>query len=157
MAKLKTCSQCKTTKTVDSFYKDKSHSDGHHSHCKECHKAKGREYRNDPIRRDLLNERSRKWRLDNPEKAKKFQRNAYYKNMYGLTLDDYTEMFDNQNGLCAICNTGNSSWGKLAVDHCHISGKVRGLLCFNCNTSIGKMNDSPSLLRKAANYLEGRL
>ena len=67
-------------------------------------------------------------------------------------------MFENQNGLCAICQQppkGNTAVnGRMCVDHDHKTGKVRKLLCFNCNTAIGKMSDSPALLREAADYLE---
>lgn len=68
----------------------------------------------------------------------------------------YDEMLVAQRGACAVCgSTLNSSrYTKLAVDHCHRTGKVRGLLCTNCNTMLGLAKDSPLRLRRAAEYLE---
>lgn len=99
-------------------------------------------------------EKSRNWRLDNPERSKASVRNATLKKKYGITLEDYTALLSKQRGQCRICGTLKSEWGQLAVDHNHDTGAVRGLLCFNCNTSIGKMGDDPKLLRRAAEYLE---
>ena len=82
---------------------------------------------------------------------------------YGLTQEDYTNMLATQNGVCAICKcaeTAKSNAGyvkNLAVDHCHVTGKVRGLLCHDCNTGIGKLKDNISLLESAIKYLKERL
>ncbi len=77
---------------------------------------------------------------------------------YGITLADYESMLVGQGGVCAICKlppkglrTCNKS---LQVDHDHKTGKVRQLLCTNCNLGVGKFMDQPELLRKAAEYLE---
>lgn len=76
----------------------------------------------------------------------------------GVCNAKYAEILTAQRGACAICkSTLNSSrYTKLAVDHDHLTGKVRGLLCTNCNTAIGLMKDSPLRLRAAASYLEER-
>lgn len=81
---------------------------------------------------------------------------------YGIDSDCYWEMHEAQDGLCAIClsmetNTPGrgSKVARLSVDHCHETGRVRGLLCFKCNTMLGNMNDDPERLRRAADYLEG--
>lgn len=73
----------------------------------------------------------------------------------------YDNLFIKQNGLCAICNKPEIMKNRytkdiqvLAIDHNHETGKIRGLLCMKCNTAIGRMNDDPELLKKAANYLE---
>jgi len=74
--------------------------------------------------------------------------------LYGITLDDYNKMFAEQEGKCSICGTHVCSTGRaLAVDHDHETGKVRGLLCANCNTALGKFNDDVELLKKAIDYL----
>jgi len=77
--------------------------------------------------------------------------------LYGLTTEDYDALYDRQGGRCAICgcSEGESIKGAFAIDHDHTTGRVRGLLCGLCNTAIGKLQDSPTLLRKAATYLEG--
>ena len=97
------------------------------------------------------NKSSKKYKKNNPDK----QHNCWLKWNYGITKSQYDEMLVFQNGKCAICETDSCSTGrKLAVDHDHKAGKIRGLLCQSCNTSLGKMKDSPYLLRKAADYLE---
>ena len=70
---------------------------------------------------------------------------------FGLSRQDYETMLVNQNGVCAICKTPKSEI--LSVDHSHKTGKVRGLLCNACNTSIGMLNDSPEILKSAIVYL----
>lgn len=71
---------------------------------------------------------------------------------YGLTTDAYAQMMDAQNGVCAICKSPSTS-KRLAIDHCHTTGKVRALLCQNCNVSLGGFKDDPRLLLEAAKYL----
>ena len=77
---------------------------------------------------------------------------------YGLTVDDYGNLLTLQDHRCAICKAeGTASKGhfaKLHVDHCHSSGKVRGLLCNGCNTGLGKFQENPEALRNAALYVE---
>lgn len=74
---------------------------------------------------------------------------------YNFTFDQYEKMLDQQRGKCAICDSrlSSSRTGRLFVDHCHTTGKVRGLLCSACNHGLGLFKDSPKLLNKAINYL----
>lgn len=73
---------------------------------------------------------------------------------YGITLEDYFEIIDRQDGQCAICSTDISELDHTAhLDHCHETGRVRGVLCRRCNTGIGMLDDSADLLIKAAEYL----
>jgi hypothetical protein len=102
---------------------------------------------------------SKAWRKTNPTKVKRHKRAANLKKKYSITLAQYEVMQESQRGLCAICNRPetNTYRGKpiaLSVDHCATTGKVRGLLCADCNTSIGKFDHSPERLRAAAVYLE---
>ncbi len=73
---------------------------------------------------------------------------------YGVTKERFEAMFVAQGGLCLICHETNISNRRLGVDHCHATGKVRGLLCGRCNTAIGQLRDRPDLARAAAIYLE---
>ena len=77
----------------------------------------------------------------------------YLKRDYGLTYDQYLCMLKSQGGVCAICGKAEEK-RRLAVDHCHNTGVIRGLLCGMCNTAIGKLNDDVNLLKKAIEYLE---
>ncbi|MBD0837972.1 endonuclease VII domain-containing protein [Streptomyces sp. TRM68416] len=78
-------------------------------------------------------------------------RAGHLKRHYGLTEAERDEMVASQMGLCVICLKAPA----VHVDHCHETGKVRGVLCFNCNSAIGKLGDDPDAVRRAAAYLEG--
>lgn len=74
---------------------------------------------------------------------------------YGLTVEAYNEMLSVQNGVCAVCHKPESGKRKrLIVDHCHITGLVRGLLCYKCNTAAGMLGDNPDMATSLANYLQ---
>ncbi len=73
---------------------------------------------------------------------------------YGITEEDYERMLEEQDHLCAICREPCSSGRRLAVDHCHLTGKVRGLLCMNCNIALGKLKDSVKIAQSLIRYLE---
>jgi len=77
-----------------------------------------------------------------------------YARYYGITLEEYEVLLIKQNNVCAICSASTGSNNKrLAVDHNHQTGVVRGLLCDDCNIGLGKFKDNPNLLIKAINYL----
>lgn len=78
-------------------------------------------------------------------------RARHLKRHYGLTEAERDEMVASQMGLCVICLDAPAAH----VDHCHETGRVRGVLCFNCNSAIGKLGDDPDAVRRAAAYLEG--
>lgn len=73
---------------------------------------------------------------------------------FGISLTEYQQMLARQNGVCAICAGGPKGKKRLSVDHNHETGKVRGLLCGNCNSVLGFVNDDPDLLLKAICYLK---
>ncbi len=87
-------------------------------------------------------------------------KNAYYTRNYGITEQEYETMKERQNYKCAICGSGgflignNNHSESLVVDHNHETGKVRDLLCHNCNRGLGLFQDNPELLRTAYNYLK---
>lgn len=99
---------------------------------------------------------SAKWCKANPGRVFK----ASLKSDFGITVLQYLEMHAKQNGRCAICKDyetakkKNGEAKKLGVDHNHVTGQIRGLLCAHCNQSIGKMGESPERLRAAADYIE---
>ena len=99
----------------------------------------------------------RKWRSTNP--AKHAESKAEWDlAKFGITLAIYYLMFDLQGGACAICGTttpgGRGKTRTLVVDHCHATGKVRGLLCPMCNTALGLAKENTETLRKMGKYLE---
>lgn len=93
-----------------------------------------------------------------PERAKAdLVRGLRYKlrTRYNMTIDDYEALKASQENRCAICRVHESELKRaLHIDHDHATGRVRGLVCFACNTGMGKLGDDPALLRKAADYLE---
>jgi hypothetical protein len=90
-------------------------------------------------------------RREHPDRFKTYR----LKSLYGLTETTYQKLLASQGGVCAICkNPETIKNRRLGVDHCHKSGKVRGLLCDSCNTGLGRFRDSVPLLRRAIRYLE---
>lgn len=132
---VKTCTKCEIVKPVESFHRSKKSKDGHQSVCAACNKK----------------------RLSSPENVARRQRYAWLGCLkkFGITEDDYNKMFESQVGLCAICHNPENGI-KLAVDHCHDTGKVRGLLCKRCNMGIGLLGDNPDTIISAAMYLKGK-
>jgi len=108
-------------------------------------------------------DRVKRWRKAHPEKAREIGR-RYYKperarkhNLHklGLSVEQYELMHSLQRGKCKICREPERITGqRLAVDHCHKTKRVRGLLCSACNQGLGRFRDNPELLRRAAGYLE---
>ena len=89
-------------------------------------------------------------------KKKKSIRNSQYKIKYGITLDDYNKMFEEQHGCCALCGRHQSTLRKnLSVDHNHKTGKVRALLCSACNTEVGKIDGRLNFILKVCDYIQG--
>ena len=115
--------------------------------------------------KDKYRERNKKWRAEHPERIKEIHTNwrkenkerirGYaYKTKYSLTLSQRKEMLVGQGGKCAICDKEESQCRKpFVVDHDHKTGKVRGLLCFKCNTGLGQLGDNTESLMRALNYL----
>ncbi len=79
------------------------------------------------------------------------------KSKYGITLDYYLSLLNKQKNRCAICRKSEPFLNRrLAIDHCHRTGKVRGLLCTNCNTFLGRIEDNPKLLERAIAYVKAK-
>ena len=112
-----------------------------------------------------------RYKIRHPQRCKDFQKNyreshkegsylrsrkSQLKLKYNLTIEEYDELLESQEFKCAICLTDKPTgkWKQFAVDHCHQTGKVRGLLCNDCNRGMGLLRDNSNLLRKAAEYLD---
>lgn len=104
-------------------------------------------------------------RYHNKESTKKSHKEAYRKfqiKQYGITVEDYNSMYDSQLGRCKICDSevkpmlsGEKLSEIACIDHCHETGKVRGLLCRPCNTGLGQFKDNIFIMEKALEYLKG--
>ena len=94
------------------------------------------------------------YRANNRAKNNASSRRSHIRS-FGIEPEDYERMHTEQNGVCAICRRPcERDKCKLSIDHCHDTGRVRGLLCNRCNVGLGRFRDEPALLRFAADYLE---
>jgi len=106
-----------------------------------------------------LNEYNRQWNCRNSQRRREQVRNHNLLRHYGITAAEYDEMFAKQKGLCALCHSPerarnrDGSLKRLAVDHCHLSGQIRELLCYECNTLLAKAEDDVEILKLAISYL----
>lgn len=179
---IKKCSVCGHVKPLPQYSKFARSADGLKSECKQCSNKRSRRYRaensaeiSDRERtyrennRDTILERKRGYNSDpvnrerNVEKCRsyyaanktKFADRKFVRN-YGISLTEYNKMVSSQSGQCAICKGvfGFDKTTRGHVDHDHVTGKVRGLLCSNCNHGIGKFKDDPEVIREAARYVE---
>jgi hypothetical protein len=169
VAETKVCKKCGVEKAVEEFHIDRNLRDGRKTRCRICTnktKAKWRGRNRDVIvrqkkesyqrnreryinynRSDVRRERVFRWKL---------------KRQFGITEEQFDAMLKEQNGCCAICGlepseaSGHRNKHRLHVDHDHVTGKVRGLLCNNCNAGIGYLAHEPDRLLSAYEYLTTR-
>lgn len=147
----KKCSKCKKCKAIHDFYKEKGKP---RSECKKCNIAMVLKGRN-PEKHKKSN---KNWASRHPDRI----RDLNLRMCYGITLIQYNEILASQNGMCAVCNAtdsgpsrkGSSKMEPLYVDHCHQTGKIRGLLCRKHNTGLGYFSDDISILQRIIDYLK---
>lgn len=97
------------------------------------------------------------WREKNRGRLLVYRRDYSLRSNFGITAAQYDAMLSEQGGVCLICKQKCRSGRRLAVDHCHRSGKLRGLLCGNCNNMLGRCGDSVAVLTEAISYLNKHL
>ena len=131
------CKKCGENKPLTEYYKTTDRKAGHKSICKTCIKA------------DPLTEEKKKYMRD-------YSVGYNLKTKYNLSVEQYNALLVKQNHKCAICSIDEKEApkGKLFVDHCHATNKVRKLLCHNCNVSIGLLKESITTLSQAIAYLD---
>jgi len=139
---MRTCNICNKSKPLTEFYQTVRNGKpyGYHGKCKSCYVKKQQENYT-------------------PEKG----RDKNLRHSYGITIQEYNEMLDYQNGKCATCGTtepGGRKSGRgggtnvFVVDHCHTTGKVRGLLCHSCNRAMGLLGDNVHIIEEMIKYLQ---
>jgi hypothetical protein len=143
------CYSCREYKPLAEFGPNKAAAHGIRTRCRKCEC-----------------DNASRWVDENPDRAF----GTYLRRAYGITLEQYRQMLAEQGGACAICGEpptveNSGRWTKrrrrpadpkLIVDHDHVTGKVRGLLCGRCNTGIGALKDDAAIVRFALKYLEER-
>lgn len=154
---MKVCKSCGVEKPYSEYHitqkagyvgKDgyKRTTDVYKAHCKECYRKKQIEkYHELPLEKQKYRRRNR-----NSE----YHREYKLKTKYGLTTEQFSAMIVEQNSSCKICN---ATLDKPQIDHCHKTGKVRGLLCRSCNTSLGLLKENTDTLRSMINYINDNL
>lgn len=168
----KVCGDCKHRKPVSEFNK---HYGKPRSHCKKCHSAASKRwndgnkehrarYVKDWHASNLETVRGHKRKYEHGMTTEQIARRKdylYWRHIrinYGLTPEAWRSMCAAQGGLCALCRkpgrTGRN--GKFDVDHCHETGRVRGLLCRHCNIALGILGDTPDKMEMVMSYLRGR-
>lgn len=155
----KTCPRCKQTKVISKFNRCNSRKDGVQTCCRDCGHAEMKViYYRDLARSRRIGREKRlrhieqyreRQRRQLPEKVRQYR----LKYLYGLTPSEYQAIYDKQRGCCAICGR---FCVVLHVDHDHELGRVRGLLCWNCNHGLGYLR-SIWIMKKAKSYLESHL
>lgn len=162
---LKVCSKCRIELPIANFYSEKRRADKLCPHCKRCWGVYQSKYildNPDKIRatkrgynqrnKSWLSEYIAEWQRRNPSKVQ--ARNRRFR--HGLSPEDVLALKELQQGKCAGCLKEFSAIRE-CIDHCHSTGRIRGLLCQKCNTSLGMVDDKPETLRRLADYLESNL
>lgn len=146
------CKRCGTERPITDFHIVKECLEGRRPVCKFCiRKQQKKNYKtNIKFRRA----KQRKWHTDNPRASK----GSKLKSTYGITIEQYDIMFGVQGGVCSICGCPeivkrNHKIKNLAVDHNHITGKIRGLLCQKCNQALGLLNENPVIIKNLLEYI----
>jgi hypothetical protein len=150
---MKTCKTCKKTKELKFFHKKKGGHLGVKTNCSDCCKTIDAKYYATPKHKEKRLERQSK-----PE-YQLYIRSYRLKKKYGITLDDYDKMIKEQKGVCKTCKTNelsSTSDKYFAVDHCHKTGKVRGLLCGPCNSALGMVKENIETLENLIKYLKDK-
>lgn len=176
---MKSCHLCKKTKDESNFNIDMAKSDMLSSRCKPCHKKYAKDWKiknkervqktganyykinRERIRKNAKNHYEKhkdSISLKNKERYNKDYRSFKHqdlKKLYKMTIDQYEQLLEQQNHSCAICKTHKDNFTRdLSVDHCHITNKIRGLLCTNCNRAVGNVKDSVKIAKNLIKYLE---
>ncbi len=133
------CSTCKEEKYSTYFYKAANKKRGYQWSCISCCKDRRDKHKNSM----------------SPEEWSLLNKQYWLKTEYGISLEDYNQLLKQQEHKCAICKTDETDAFRqtLYVDHCHSTGVVRGLLCMQCNSGLGKFKDSLERLEAAKEYL----
>lgn len=145
---MKTCSVCKQILPLESFHKRATSKDGRGYECKPCGSKRVAEWQRNNREKSRANAKKHS---DKPE-TKRYIRDWQLKKNYGITIEDFEKMSEKQDGKCLICEKVPEKG--LHLDHDHLSGRTRGLLCSCCNQGIGSFMDDPEILAKAAKYIE---
>jgi Recombination endonuclease VII len=148
----KMCTQCKMTMPLESFFRNKRTRDGRGTWCKSCHTAHVLAKRAlDPEAwRASARANAQRWRDANKEESARRVRAAHLMKNYGLTVEQYDELLERQDGRCGLCHQELTTQ---ALDHDHETGAVRGIIHTRCNLALALLGDSLEGVQRALDYL----
>ncbi|WP_327716057.1 endonuclease VII domain-containing protein [Streptomyces sp. NBC_00490] len=177
----KQCRKCQRNLSLAAFARDRNRRDGLQVHCRECvaqygaaHYRRRQEAKGKKVREKVLVPSGHKrcpqcegvkphsewernktssdgWASYCRECRAERNRISYFRRKYGLAPHQLDLLIAEQQGICCICLAAPAEH----VDHCHETGRVRGVLCFSCNAALGQFKDRPDVIRRAATYVEG--
>jgi len=150
LANSKRCFTCKGLFACAEFTKDKSKPDGLNIYCKLCSRRHSKEYK----RKTKEKQKEYRKKYNTKESGVAKNREYFLKTRYGITIEQFETFFDLQDRKCALCRSETSDGKNFVVDHCHKTGKIRGILCSFCNRALGMFKDDTEILKKAIEYLE---
>lgn len=147
------CTRCQTVKQLHEFHKYMFNIRS--PYCRSCRNKITKEHHD----KTESKEKHKKWYN---EKYLNVARNNDYKRRYGITIDQYNQLLKKQNSVCAICKCNEPIKRKdgtcfLAIDHCHKTKQIRGLLCRKCNLGLGMFRENPDLISIVLKYLNRKL
>lgn len=157
---MKECTKCHRMLAMEDYRNKKRGMFGKNASCRKCEARQAREYRKDKQVKKQLAQYSKEY--SKRPIYKKVRLKTRLKAMYNMTYNEYEEMLKEQNGACAICGNDEIVFDRLgrpqrlSVDHDHKTGKVRGLLCVNCNRGISAFKENEKLFENAVKYLKER-
>lgn len=156
MKTVKTCSKCKIEKPVEDFGLCTGHETRRRYRCLACEREYQRNY-NAPPKTEAQKKAGREYfrrRMATDPAMVESRKYAALKRKYGLEPEEFDARYAACGGLCEICGNEPCGHGELHVDHCHDTGKVRGLLCMKCNMTLGRFGDNVEGVRRFLEYLE---
>lgn len=162
----KRCSKCHGVKPIDHFHRDSSRASGRYPQCASCVSAYAKKWRSRP---EII-ERNRSYQLQWSRRKERKQQILEYqrailpsgitrrkmfkiKYKYGLSEERYLAILQQQNGCCATCKIPFIDHKSTQIDHCHATGKIRGILCPHCNRALGQVADNIEILASLIEYL----
>jgi len=148
---MKVCKKCKRELSLEMFSKHPKSKDRLQGSCKECERKWYKSWRARPEVLKRIKEQQKQWAKRNVDNRKLNRKKYNLKVNFGISIEDYNKLLLRQNGVCAVC--GSNTNRSLAVDHNHETGKVRGLLCGNCNTALGLLRENIQIIEKLKGYL----
>jgi superfamily II helicase len=141
----KVCTKCKVEKFLSEFSKHSSAKYKRNSVCVKCDSKRVVEWQRNNKDRFRANQK----KFANKESTKRYRKDWQLKKNFNISIEEYERLVKKQKGKCGICKKEDS----LHVDHNHISGAVRGLLCSPCNLALGLFKDDKTILKNAIKYL----